>query len=513
MIKFSFSLPVGYEGDVSEAAAKKLRVKYSGKGEIIKKSLDARDKSDLRYVYTVAFETDREAVAVKNGASTFEKPDYSIEKAVEGAKYTGTRPVVVGAGPCGLFAALTLAQLGARPILIDRGKDVDERAKDVEDFFSSHRLDPDSNVLFGAGGAGTFSDGKLTTGTNSPYVSTVLYELARCGAPEEIVYLNKPHVGTDRLREVVKNMIVRLHTLGAEVRFGTAARDFLLRDGKVSGVVTDQGTILTDRVYLALGHSARDTFEVLYRKGAKMVPKTFSMGTRIEHLQTTIDRAQYGRERGDLPPADYKAAVDIGGGNKLYTFCMCPGGTVINASGEAGGINVNGMSYYARDGKNANAALLVNVNSERFGDDPLAGVEYQRIWERRAYAATGGFFAPAQTYGDFLSGRTDGFFEIGPSCLGGAKNADLNAVLPDYVAEGIKQGVRLIGRRIRGFDDPHAVLTGPETRSSCPLRILRDERGESSISGLYPMGEGAGYAGGITSAAADGIRVVLSSLS
>ena len=512
MIKFSFSLPAEYEGDPLVEAAKRLKIKTYERGEILKKSLDARDKGDIRYAYTVAFSTDEEKKALRFGGTVWEKPDDSLQKATEGVVYTGARPVVVGEGPCGLFAALTLAYLGAKPILIERGRPIDERTADVETFFATKRLDPDSNVLFGAGGAGTFSDGKLNTGTNSPYVSTVLHELKKSGAPEEIVYLNKPHVGTDRLRDVVKDMERRILSLGGEIRHETKVTEVLTQGDRLVGIRTDKGDIATDRAYFAIGHSARDTFGMLYAKGVVMVPKTFSMGVRIEHLQRSVDVAQYGRERGNLPPADYKAAVEIGDGNRLYTFCMCPGGVVVNASSEEGGVVVNGMSYYARDGKNANAALLVNVSEKDFGTHPLAGVEYQRQWERRAFELTGTFLPPAQTFGDFLTGATNGFAEIAPSCLGGVVNADLNGVLPEAVARGIKIGVPLMGRRIKGFDAPQAVLTGPETRSSCPLRILRDEKGCSSIRGLYPMGEGAGYAGGITSAAADGIRVVLASL-
>jgi len=512
MIKFSFSLPAGFRGDPLVEAAKKLKIKTFDRGEIVKKSLDARDKGDIRYAYTVAFSTSDDLLAVKNGASFCEEKDYSLKKATEGVFFSGARPVVVGEGPCGLFATLTLAYLGARPILFERGKSVDERTADVQCFFATKRLDPDSNVLFGAGGAGTFSDGKLNTGTNSPYVSTVLYELAKSGAPEEIVYLNKPHVGTDKLRDVVKELERRILALGGEIRHGTKVTEVLTQGDRLVGLRTEKGDVETDRAYFAIGHSARDTFEMLYAKGVVMVPKIFSMGVRIEHLQESIDRAQYGGERGILPPADYKTAVEIGEGNRLYTFCMCPGGVVVNASGEEGGVNVNGMSYYARDGKNANAALLVNVSEKDFGTHPLAGVEFQRKWERKAYALTGTFLPPAQTFGDFLTGATNGFSDITPTCLGGVVNADLNGVLPEAVARGIKIGVPLMGRKIKGFDAPQAVLTGPETRSSCPLRILRDDTGCSSIKGLYPMGEGAGYAGGITSAAADGIRVVLASL-
>ena len=513
MIKVSFKVPVDDNTDITELAARKLRVKVNGRAEILKKSVDARDKRNLLYAYTVAIETDEISKAIKNGGEEFTLIRESIASLTEDVKYCGARPIVVGTGPCGLFAALTLVRTGAKPIILERGDKVEDRKKSVDTFNKSLKLDCESNILFGEGGAGTFSDGKLNTGVNSPFAKAVLTELYNFGAPEDILYLGRPHVGTDVLEAVVKNIREELQSKGAEFHFRTAVRDIIVENGAIRGVVTDKGAFYSDRVYLAIGHSARDTFEALNGKNVAMTSKIFSMGVRIEHLQETIDVAQYGRKRGNLPTADYKAAVPISGGNKLYTFCMCPGGTVVNAASEEGGICVNGMSNYARDGINANSALLVNVTERDYGEGIFAGVEFQRKYERLAYKLTKSFKAPCQTYGDFVKGKTGDFSEVLPTVPTGYENCDLNACLPQTVVEALKEGIPLIGRKIRGFDRDSAVLTGVETRSSSPIRILRDENCQSNIAGLYPLGEGAGYAGGITSAAADGIRGVILSLS
>ncbi|MGN1042519.1 MAG: NAD(P)/FAD-dependent oxidoreductase, partial [Christensenellales bacterium] len=479
---------------------------------VLKKSLDARDKGDIRYSYTVAIETSDIKKAVKNGGTVWEKPDEDIDSFLKGISFHGARPIVVGAGPCGLFAALTLCKAGAKPIIIERGDCVEERRKKVDIFNETLVLDPESNVQFGEGGAGTFSDGKLNTGINSRYVPAVLKTLVDSGAPEEIIYLNKPHVGTDKLGETVINLRKKIISYGGEILFNTKVEDFLVGDGVLKGVRTDKGDFYSDRTYLCIGHSARDTFYKLYAKGVVMAPKIFSMGVRIEHLQTDIDFAQYGRERGKLPPADYKTAVSLSGGNSLYSFCMCPGGSVVNASSEENALCVNGMSNYARDGKNANSALLINVGEKEYGEGVLAGIELQRKTEALAFAATGSYRIPVQTYGGFLSGKTTDFGRVLPSATSGYLMTDLNSFLPTFITEGLKEGIPLIAKKIRGFDSSDAVLSGVEARSSSPVRILRDEKCCSSLKGLYPLGEGAGYAGGIASAAADGIRGVLSSL-
>lgn len=425
------------------------------------------------------------------------------------------RPVVIGAGPAGLFCALALCLRGARPILLERGQPVEKRAGDIETLETSGRLDPESNVLFGEGGAGAFSDGKLTCGLSGPRVRTVLETLCRCGAPEEILLAQRPHIGSDVLRTVLQTMRGRLIGLGAQVRFGCKATGLVLRGGRVCAVRYVQngetGELETSFVFLATGHSARDTYQWLYAMGVPMEPKPFAIGARIEHLQREIDRAQYGDSAGHpaLPPAEYKLNVPTPDGRGVYTFCMCPGGRVINASSEADGVNVNGMSLHARDGQNANAAVLVGVRPSDFpSGHPLAGVDFQRAIERAAFAQTGSLRAPCQRVGDLLAGRAGtGFGSVLPSYRPGVVPGDLGACLPDFVVQNLRAALPALGRRLHGFDWPDALLTGPETRSSAPLRILRNERRESvAIGGLYPLGEGAGYAGGIVSAAVDGLE-------
>jgi len=510
MIKFSFNVPANFEGDIDSVVASKLKVPFKNV-TVLKKSLDARKKGNIIYNYTVAVETEFEDKAVKNGGTVYNAQEISLEKTVENLCYKGSRPVVIGAGPCGLFAALTLCLTGAAPIILERGEKVEDRVKTVEKFNSDLVLNTESNIQFGEGGAGTFSDGKLNTGINSSLVPVVLKVFCDCGAPKEILYLNKPHVGTDKLRAVVSNLRKKIESYGGEFHFQTKAEDFIIKDGVLIGVRTDKGDFFTDRAYLCIGHSARDTFYTLYGKGIYMVPKIFSMGVRIEHLQETIDFSQYGEARGKLPPADYKTAVKLSSGGNLYTFCMCPGGTVVNASSEEGRVCVNGMSDYLRDGENANSALLVNVGEKEYGEGALAGVELQRKIESLAYKASNSYRVPVQTYGGFLRKKVTEFGSVKPSapltCA-----VDLNSFLPDFIRDGLREGIPLIAQKIKGFDSAEAVLSAVEARSSSPVRIQRDEKCNSSVKGLYPLGEGAGYAGGITSAAADGIRGVISSL-
>jgi len=419
------------------------------------------------------------------------------------------RPLVVGAGPAGLFCALALAVRGAKPLLIDRGQPVEKRAQDIETLESTGVLDPESNVLFGEGGAGAFSDGKLTCGLNSPHIRTVLKTLCRCGAPEDILLSQKPHIGTDVLRGVLKNARAKLLHLGAEVRFGCRLTGLKLKDGRVQAALLNGEEFPCSDVFLAIGHSARDTYEWLYALGLPMQPKPFAIGARIEHLQSDINKAQFGASAGHpaLPPAEYKLNVPTPDQRGVYTFCMCPGGQVINASSEPGGVNVNGMSLHARDGVNANAALLVGVRPEDFGSDhPLAGVQFQRRIEQAAFAMTGSLKAPCQRVGDLLAGKASTHAgSVLPGYRPGVVFGDLRQCLPDFVTDNFVQALPALGRRLHGFDWPDALLTGPETRSSSPLRMLRNERRESPIGGLYPLGEGAGYAGGIVSAAVDGL--------
>jgi len=476
--------------------------------------VDARRKGNVHFRLTLDVEVsgDEEAILSRCGglqASKAPVPSVSPGFAAA-AKPFRRRPVVVGCGPAGLFAALTLARAGALPLLVERGQEAILRKAQVEAFFAGGLLCPESNIQFGEGGAGTFSDGKLTTGIKSARCAEVLEAFVSCGAPDEILWQAKPHIGTDHLIRVVRNMRLSIEALGGAVRFDTRLTGLMIENGVLRGIRLGAEEIEADTVILAIGHSSRDTLAMLRDAGVSMVPKPFSIGARIEHPQSLADRAQYGSFAGHpaLGAADYKLSARLSDGRGVYTFCMCPGGTVVAAASEAGGVVTNGMSSFARDGTNANSALLVSVGPEDFGgSDPLAGVEFQRGWERLAFEMGGGDYrAPVQLVGDLLSGRASrSLGEVRPSYLPGVTPGDLRDCLPPFVIESMAEGIRRFDRQLRGFSLPDAVLTGVETRSSSPVRITRDETGQASLRGLYPAGEGAGYAGGILSAAVDGI--------
>lgn len=491
--------------------------------KIAKKSVDARNKSNVQFVYALDMEVFgdedyivsilawKDIVQIKETASLSFAP-----KTFAG----GLRPVVAGTGPAGMFAGLALAEAGLRPILLERGKAVSERRKDVEFFWQTGHLNPESNVQFGEGGAGTFSDGKLMTGIKKDaFTARVLQELAAAGAPEEILYLAKPHIGTDKLAVVVRRIREKIVSLGGEYRFENRLENLIVRDGKLTGlkIAAPGGKIYeqpTDRLILAVGHSARDTFEMLHKNGVYIEQKPFSVGVRIEHVQKSVDAAQYGRFAGHpaLGAADYKLAAHFDNGRSAYTFCMCPGGMVVAAASEPGRVVTNGMSEFARDGKNANAALLVGVEPRDFGSaHPLAGMYFQRCLEEAAFRAGGGDYrAPAQLVGDFLKKQVStAVGNVNPSYRPGVRFADLSAVLPDFVTETMRRAIVEMDGKLRGFAAADAVLTGVETRSSSPIRIMRDEHFEANIKGLYPCGEGAGYAGGIVSSAVDGLKTCL----
>ncbi len=481
---------------------------------LAKKSVDARRKSDVHFIISLDVEADGEAKLLKSvkGAVRVEDQPYRISR----IRTPQERPVIVGFGPAGMFAGLVLAESGAKPIILERGGDVDSRCRAVEQFQNSGVLDTECNIQFGEGGAGTFSDGKLTTGIKDHRLGFVFQQLVRFGAPEEILYLAKPHIGTDILRDVVKNLREHIISLGGEVRFNSRFCGYTEENGCITGVKYLSGgiehDIKTSSVILATGHSARDVFELLHEKQLELSQKNFSVGVRIEHLRTDIDKAMYGDFAGHraLKAADYKLAVHLENGRTLYTFCMCPGGYVVAASSEENRLAVNGMSCFARDADNSNSALLVGINTDDYGSShPLAGMYFQRELEERAFSAGGGdYCAPAMTVGEFL-GDTNGrdFGKVVPSYRPGVKKASPEEYLPDYVCQSLRLGLREMGKKIRGFDSPDAVLTGIESRSSSPVRINRREDLQSvSLGGLFPCGEGAGYAGGIVSAAVDGIK-------
>ncbi len=462
---------------------------------IVKKSLDARDKSDIRWVYTVE-------------CSDREEPRPVQEYTQIG--HTMPKVYIAGAGPAGLFCALRLLAHGVRPVLLERGRPVEERAADVLAFQRTGILNTESNVQFGEGGAGAFSDGKLNTQTNSPLNREVLDGFVKFGAPEEVGYLGKPHVGSDNLKKVVANMRRYILQNGGEVRFSARFTDFETKNGKLSAVYVNGVREEADALVLAVGHSARDTFGMLLGKGVKIEQKEFAAGVRIEHLQSMIGRAQYGTGYAALPPADYKL-VSHAAERAAFTFCMCPGGVVIPSASEEGGVVTNGMSEFARDGVNANSALVVQVKREDFGSDhPLAGVEFQRKMERAAFAAAGGGYrAPVQLVGDFLAGKESYYFgEVRPTYAAGTAFAPVWSYLPPQLAESLRAGILDMNGKLAGFAGYEAVLTGVESRTSSPVRILRtDDFQAYGAEGVYPCGEGCGYAGGIVSAAADGIRV------
>ncbi|MEJ2108743.1 MAG: hypothetical protein P8Z37_02305 [Acidobacteriota bacterium] len=485
---------------------------------IHKKSIDARKRRQIRFAYSMDISVvDEASLLQRHGQSgkVCRTPELSYQWAGRAPDNLTFRPVVVGAGPSGLFATLVLARMGFRPLLIERGRRVRERARDVAGFWKTGVLNPESNALFGEGGAGTFSDGKLVTQIKDRKnrCRLVLEELVAAGAPEEILYLNKPHIGTDRLIGVIRNLRNRILYLGGEVRFECRVVDLRIEKSAIRGVVLDTGESVESMVVVfAIGHSARDTFEMLLDKGIALEPKPFSIGLRIEHPQEMIDSVQYGDFAGnpELGAADYRLAQRCSNGRSVYTFCMCPGGTVIAAASEAGCVVTNGMSSHARNRVNANSALLVGIAPTDFsGEGPLAGLAFQRYWEKRAYdLGGGGYRAPAQLVGDFLAARVSRTLgDIEPSYQPGVSLSDLAQSLPEYAVDALREALPIFERKIKGFSRPDAVLTGVETRSSSPVRIIRNSSMESvSAEGLFPAGEGAGYAGGIISAAVDGIK-------
>ena len=518
-------LPLDHAEDDLEAAVRArladLGVAADGlvRYTVFRRAHDARKRSDIKLTYIVDVEVKNEAAVLKRIAGKPHcgvTPDMTYRFVTRAPEHTTRpRPVVIGMGPCGLFAGLILAQMGFRPIILERGKAVRERTKDTFGLWRKSVLNPESNVQFGEGGAGTFSDGKLYSQIKDPhhYGRKVLEEFVKAGAPEDILYLSRPHIGTFRLVSMVEKMRATIHELGGEVRFETRVEDIEIDQGKVRSLKLSNGeTLRCDHVVLAVGHSARDTFQMLHDRGVYIEAKPFSLGFRIEHPQGLIDRARFGKFAGhkQLGAADYKVVHHCSNGRAVYSFCMCPGGTVVAATSEPGRVVTNGMSQYSRAERNANAGIVVGITPEDYPGGPLAGIAFQRKWEERAFELGGGNYqAPGQLVGDFIAGRpSTSLGSVIPSYKPGVHPTDLSTALPDYVIEAIREALPQIDKKIAGFAMHDAVLTGVETRTSSPIRIRRKDNYQSmNVEGLYPAGEGAGYAGGIYSAAIDGIEV------
>lgn len=503
--------------EVVKQACKKYKLDYKEveKFTIYKKSIDARNKENIFYNYTI----DVKYTGKKDFKNIKVVQEENFKLNIDVKRESTERPVIIGAGPAGLFCALILVKNGIKPIIIEQGKKVEDRKKDVDNFLETGKLVPNSNVQFGEGGAGTFSDGKLTTGVNSEYCRIVLNEFVKFGAPNQIMYVNKPHMGTDNLINVISNMRNYIIENGGEFLFEEKVTDFEVSNGVLKSIkcksMKDNKVreIVTDTAVFAIGHSARDTFEKMYEKGLDMEKKNFSVGVRIEHKQKMINESQYGTTtKLKLPPAEYKLAYHGENNRSCYTFCMCPGGVVMASSSNPGEIVTNGMSLFARDGENANSAVLVNITPEDFnGDSPLEGIYFQKDLEEKAFKLGGSnFYAPIQTFGDFLENKkTVKLGNVKPTYKPGVTFANLQEILPDYVKKTLKEGILDFDKKIKGFADKDSILTGVETRSSSPVRIIRDENCMSNIKGIYPCGEGAGYAGGIMTAAVDGIKCAI----
>ena len=507
------------EKDIVKKACEKYKLNFNKVKEYIiyKKSIDARNKNNIFYNYTIDIEYKEK---IRN-LQEVPKEDFKLNINIK--NHMTTRPVIIGAGPAGLFCALILVQNGMKPIIIEQGKKVEDRKKDVDNFLETGNLNINSNVQFGEGGAGTFSDGKLTTGVNNPIGRIVLKEFVNFGAPEQIMYINKPHIGTDNLIKIVSNMRNYIIKFGGEFLFENKVIDFEVKNNKLISIFykstndsennnLEVKKINTDIAVFAIGHSARDTFEKMYEKGLNIEKKNFSVGVRIEHKQDMINKSQYGEKtKLKLPPAEYKLAYH-GEKRSCYTFCMCPGGIVMASSSDKNEVVTNGMSEFARDGENANSAVLVNIIPEDFkGESPLEGIYFQKELEKKAFILGGrNFYAPIQRFEDFMNNKkTIKIGAVKPTYKPGVTLSNLQEILPKYVIETLKEGILDFDKKIKGFADKDSILTGVETRTSSPVRIVRDESLQSNIKGIYPCGEGAGYAGGIMTAGIDGIKCAI----
>lgn len=478
--------------------------------KVVKESIDARDKNNILYIYEVDVEVVNEDVILKNNKSDdifkLEKKEYKIE--VKGTKKLNKRPIIVGSGPAGLFSAYYLAKLGYNPIIIERGEEVEKRIKSVEEFWNNNKLNINSNVQFGEGGAGTFSDGKLNTliKDKDGRKEEILKVFVENGADEAILYKNKPHIGTDILMKIVKNMREKIISLGGTYRFNTTLTDVNIENNKIKSIiVNDDEVIETEILILAIGHSARDTFKMLLDKNIKMLPKPFAIGIRIMHPQEMINMNQYGTNK--LGSADYKLTYKSSNNRGVYSFCMCPGGYVVNASSELGRLAINGMSYSKRDSEIANSAIVVTVSPSDYGDKPLDGIEFQRQLEEKAYIIGNGNI-PIQLYKDYKDNNISNKFNFNPCIKGNYHFANINNIFPSYINESLKEAIEYFDKKIKGFNRDDAIISAIESRTSSPVRIERNDLFESNVKGVYPIGEGAGYAGGITSSAIDGLKLV-----
>ncbi len=496
------------ENNLKNKVCKKLRINNINNYKIVKKSIDARDKNNIYYVYELDIDTN-ERVRIDN-KDIFNTPNEEYKYEITGKEKLNNRPIIVGSGPSGLMCAYLLSEAGFSPLIIEQGEPIEKRVESVEEFFKTNKLNTLSNIQFGEGGAGTFSDGKLNTLVKDKrFIGKKVFEIfIDNGAPLEIMYLNKPHIGTDILRKVIVNMRNKIISMGGEFRFNTKMTDINISDGKVSSIMVNSNEeIKCDVLVLAIGHSSRDTFKMLYDKGFSMKSKNFAVGFRIEHSQEMINKSQYGDKYKLLPPADYKLTHQCSNGRGVYSFCMCPGGFVVNASSEDGRLVVNGMSNYKRDEKNANSAIVVTVTDKDYGEGVLAGVEYQRRLEEKAYSLGSGLI-PIQKYIDFKNNNTSTSLDsVIPNTKGDYKLSNLRNIFSDDINSSLIEGIESFGTKIKGFNKDDSILLGVESRTSSPVIIERNEELVSSILGIYPCGEGAGYAGGITTASIDGIKV------
>lgn len=523
MLKVS-QIKIGIDNDCEDTIinkiASKLKIKNSDilKYEIIKKSIDARDKTNILYVYEVLVNALNEDKILRNNKSNdiIKSPNLEYKVPLMGSNKLNDRIIIVGSGPAGLFASYMLSSYGYKVTILERGEKVEDRAKTVEEFFKTNKLNINSNIQFGEGGAGTFSDGKLNTLTKDKFNRSrkVFSIFVENGAPEEILYLNKPHIGTDILREVIKNMRNKIIASGGEILYNSCVTDIDISNNKVKGVIINNSDYLSCSLcVLAIGHSARDTFYMLKDKGLKMKSKNFAVGVRIEHPQEMINKARYGNSSNKLGPADYKLTYQSSNGRGVYSFCMCPGGFVVNASSEDKRLVVNGMSNYKRDEKNANSAVVVTVTSKDFDDDIMGGVEFQRKLEEKAYELGKGYI-PVQLFGDYLNNRiSTKLGDITPNTKGKYSFSNLNSIFPEAINEALKEGILHFDKIIKGYARSDSILLGVESRTSSPIVMERNDELVSNIECLYPIGEGAGYAGGITTSAIDGIKVFESIMS